>query len=224
MKVTSTILVLTLATASSFAQNAKPATQPPTPAAKPASAAPAKPAATTLAPATKPATGAAAAKPVAEVKPAAPAKKHGASKKAKAAKPAKSAPQAKTSTAQPEANQPNEAQQKVAKAIAANGKRDPFVTPIVNKIGGPTNCTTGKKCLMPDQIRLQGIVRSHKGMIAMVINAANKTYFLYENDPVYNGYVAKITADSIVFKETVQDRLGKPMTREVVKKVNTPAV
>jgi hypothetical protein len=28
----------------------------------------------------------------------------------------------------------------------------------------------------------------------------------------------------VVFEETVQDKLGKPFTREVVKKISTPAV
>jgi hypothetical protein len=41
---------------------------------------------------------------------------------------------------------------------------------------------------------------------------------------VFNGYVMKITGDSIVFQETLQDRLGKTFTREVVKKITTPAV
>jgi len=41
---------------------------------------------------------------------------------------------------------------------------------------------------------------------------------------VFNGYVVRITTDSIVFKETVEDKLGKPFTREVTKKITTPAV
>jgi Tfp pilus assembly protein PilP len=41
---------------------------------------------------------------------------------------------------------------------------------------------------------------------------------------VYNGVVVKITPDSIVFRESVTDRLGKTVQREVVKKVNNPAV
>jgi hypothetical protein len=52
----------------------------------------------------------------------------------------------------------------------------------------------------------------------------DKAYFLRENDPVFNGYVVKITGDSIVFKETLQDRLGKSFTREVTKRITTPAV
>jgi len=57
-----------------------------------------------------------------------------------------------------------------------------------------------------------------------VSNGLNKAYFLRENDPVFNGYVMKITGDSIVFQETLQDRLGKTFTREVTKKITTPAV
>jgi len=41
---------------------------------------------------------------------------------------------------------------------------------------------------------------------------------------VFNGYVVRITGDSVVFQETVQDKLGKASTREVVKRVSVPAV
>jgi Tfp pilus assembly protein PilP len=105
----------------------------------------------------------------------------------------------------------------------AGGRRDPFISPVVSRAGG-SGCSTGKRCLAIDQIALQGIVKSDSGMIAVVINALNKAYFLRENDPVFNGYVVKITGDSIIFKETLQDKLGKPFTREVTKKISTPAV
>jgi hypothetical protein len=103
------------------------------------------------------------------------------------------------------------------------GRRDPFVSPVVSRQGG-SGCSTGKKCLEIAQVALRGVVRSDNGMIAVVTNGLNKAYFLRENDPVFNGYVVKITGDSIVFKETVQDKLGKPFTRDVVKKITTPAV
>lgn len=106
----------------------------------------------------------------------------------------------------------------------AGGRRDPFLSPVVNHSMGGSGCSTGKRCLAVDQIALTGIVKSDAGMIAVVINAMNKAYFLRENDPVFNGYVVKITGDSIVFKETMQDKLGKPFTREVTKKITTPAV
>jgi len=105
----------------------------------------------------------------------------------------------------------------------SNGRRDPFVSPVVSRAGG-SGCSTGKKCLEIGTINLRGVVRSENGFIAVVSNSMNKAYFLRENDPVFNGYVMKITGDSIVFRETLQDRMGKTFTREVVKKITTPAV
>jgi len=106
---------------------------------------------------------------------------------------------------------------------STSGKRDPFISPVVRSAGGPA-CSTGKKCLEIGTINLHGIVHSENGFIAVVSNSLNKAYFLRENDPVFNGYVVKITGDSITFQETLQDRLGKTFTREVVKKITTPAV
>jgi Tfp pilus assembly protein PilP len=105
----------------------------------------------------------------------------------------------------------------------ANGRRDPFISPVVSHAGG-SGCSTGKKCLEIGNVNLRGVVRSEGGFIAVVSNGLNKAYFLRENDPVFNGYVMKITGDSIVFQETLQDRLGKTFTREVTKKITTPAV
>jgi len=119
---------------------------------------------------------------------------------------------------------PAEAKTEDIKHINMAGRRDPFVSPVVNRsmLGG--GCSVGKRCLAIDQINLKGVVKSDAGMIAVVTNTLDKAYFLHENDPVFNGYVVKITGDSIVFKETVQDRLGKPFTREVTKKITTSAV
>jgi hypothetical protein len=104
-------------------------------------------------------------------------------------------------------------------------KRDPFLSPVVTRMGGPgEGCSGGKRCLAADSISLRGIVKSHDGMIAVVVNAANKAYFLRENDPIFNGYVARITDDSMVLKETVEDALGHKSTRDVVKKIFVPAV
>jgi hypothetical protein len=75
----------------------------------------------------------------------------------------------------------------------AGSRRDPFLSPVVNRSMGGSGCSTGKRCLAVDQIALTGIVKSEAGMIAVVINAMNKAYFLRENDPVFNGYVVRIT-------------------------------
>ena len=108
------------------------------------------------------------------------------------------------------------------KKWAMTGKRDPFFSPVVQQNG--SGCSTGKKCLEIGAINLRGVVKSDSGFIAVVTNSLNKAYFLRENDPVFNGYVVKITGDSVVFQETLQDKLGKSFTREVVKRIFTPAV
>jgi len=109
---------------------------------------------------------------------------------------------------------------------AGLGKRDPFVSPI-STASGPvlpaSNCASGKRCLVIDQLVLRGVVRTATGMIAVVANSVNKAYFLRENDPVFNGYVVRITGNSVVFKENTVDRIGRQGTREVVKKVSPPS-
>jgi Tfp pilus assembly protein PilP len=109
------------------------------------------------------------------------------------------------------------------KKWAMTGKRDPFFSPVVQQSAG-SGCSTGKKCLEIGQINVRGVVKSETGFIAVVTNSLNKAYFLHENDPVFNGFVVKITGDSVVFQETFQDKLGKPFTREIVKRILTPAV
>jgi Tfp pilus assembly protein PilP len=117
----------------------------------------------------------------------------------------------------PEEKKPEE------KKWAMNGKRDPFFSPVVQQVSG-SGCSTGKKCLEIGQINVRGVVKADSGFIAVVTNSLNKAYFLHENDPVFNGYVMRITGDSVVFQETVQDKFGKPVTREVTKRIVTPAV
>jgi len=148
--------------------------------------------------------------------------------KAEPRKDAKATAAAKTTTVAaavpaPSAAKPEPTKPKVEdKKWAMNGKRDPFFSPVVHQEG--SGCSTGKKCLEINAINLRGVVKSDNGFIAVVTNNIGKAYFLRENDPVFNGYVVKITGDSVVFQETVQDKLGKTSTHEVVKKIFTPAV
>ena len=207
----------------------------PAPKGKPAAAKPsAVPAQAKAVPAVRPATTmAVATKSTAIVKPASgAAAKQTATKKAAVlavqpvvavskARPTASQPPTTANSSAPEATKSADKQQ--GKKWSMTGKRDPFVSPVVSQSSG-SGCSTGKKCLEIGAINLRGVVRSESGFIAVVTNSLNKAYFLRENDPVFDGYVVKITGDSIVFQETLQDRLGKPFTREVVKKITTPAV
>lgn len=104
-------------------------------------------------------------------------------------------------------------------ADPGKGKRDPFQS-IVSKGGKPTVlCTgTGKACMAPSQAELKGVAKTQEGYIAMVASG-QKTYFLRLNEPVLNGYVLKITGDSITFRENVVDNVGRTSSRDVVKRI-----
>jgi len=106
----------------------------------------------------------------------------------------------------------------------AIGKRDPFVSVIVARADVSGACTGGKRCLLVDQLALRGIVRTPTKWIALVENPARKTYYLYENDPIFNAVVVRITGDSVIFRESIMDALGHATEREVVKRVNAPAI
>ena len=204
------------------ANAAKPAAKPAPQATKPASQAPAKPAA---APASgtqgKPA-GPVANKPAATAaKPAAP-KTAGAKPSKPAAKPAskhvakKSAPRAAKSAGS--ATPATEKEIKVA-------KRDPFESLIGREQGGSKNLNLpqGKAGLQVGTLRLDGIVRAPNGMIAVVSNPQSRTYFLREGDQLYDGRVEKIAMDGVSFHEIGKDAFGKPVERQVNKRMYASA-
>lgn len=165
------------------------------------------------------------------VKPVAPAKNAGASQTKTAKKPAVTvpakAPAPGTAQKAPAAQTAAEKPKPAVRAFGAHGRRDPFVSPIVSKDGisrPAPNCTSGKRCLVIPELVLQGTVKDTSGkMMAVVANSIKKTYFLRENDQVFQGSVEKITSDSIIFREYVKDALGRETAREVVKKLVPPS-
>ncbi len=137
----------------------------------------------------------------------------------------KQAAEAASNSGAPEAESGPEASAEKTGSRSLRGHRDPFVTVIRSQaVEDGIGCAIGKKCLDVDKMALKGIVRSQAGMIALVENQQRKTYFLRENDPVFKGHVVKINPDSVVFQQTVVDRLGKQSTKDVVKRLSTPAV
>ena len=143
-------------------------------------------------------------------KPATPAKK-AAPKQA-----TKSKPRAEKSAATA-ANNP-EKEPKVA-------KRDPFESLIGREHGGgPTGpLPPGKAGLQVSTLRLDGIVRAPSGMIAVVSNPQSRTYFLREGDQLYDGRVEKIAMDGVSFHEVGKDAFGKPVERQVSKRIYASA-
>jgi Tfp pilus assembly protein PilP len=101
-------------------------------------------------------------------------------------------------------------------------RRDPF-DPLVNKEkqgGGPqAPLPAGKPGLMVATLRLDGIVRSPNGMIAVVSNPQMRVYFLREGDHLYDGAVEHITMEGVSFHQTGKDAFGKIVERESTKRL-----
>lgn len=213
------MIVLLIAASATWAQG--PGVPPKKPVAKSAVATPAKSVRPAVTAPVKTARSAIA--PAKTVKPisAGPAKvvRPIAAAPVKIAKPAVAKkPAAKAIAKEPAAKKPAATPTAGKAAPKRSGRRDPFISPIVTAVN-VTPCATGKQCLAIGELVVKGIARTQTGMLAMVENSAKKAYFLRENDPVFNGFVLKITMDSIVLRENVMDRLGNASTRNVVKKI-----
>jgi Tfp pilus assembly protein PilP len=182
------------------AQSGAPAQTPAAPAAKPA----AKPAAQTPAP--KPSAKPAAAPKASTAAAAKPGKKP-AAKKAPSGEPAKPGATPEPSEAKVSRRDPFESLTSRQEAAARAG----------------ANLPPGKAGLQVGTLRLDGIVRAPNGMIAVVTNPQARTYFLREGDQLYDGRVEKIAMDGVSFHEVGKDAFGKPVERQVNKRIYSSA-
>jgi Tfp pilus assembly protein PilP len=151
-----------------------------------------------------------AAAPAAAKKPPA---KSATQKVAKAPKPAKPVETA----VNPDA--PKEGEEKGA-------RRDPFESLVSRQQAqqrAATNLPPGKAGLQVSTLRLDGIVKAPSGMIAVVTNPQARTYFLREGDQLYDGRVEKIAMDGVSFHEIGKDAFGKPVERQVNKRIYSSA-
>lgn len=233
MRPAMTIIVgfLLAATATGLSAQTKPAAQTPQkPAAQPAS----KPAAATTAqkPASTPAKPAASTP--AQQKPATPAAKPATKPAAQTAAPKSAAPKAtapKTTAAPKKPAAPARTAEKKPVEQAATdttkvARRDPFESLISrqqNQANAAKNLPPGKAGLQVSTLRVDGIVKANAGMIAVVTNPQSRTYFLREGDKLYDGSVDKISMDGVTFHEEGKDAFGKPVERQVNKRIYSMA-
>ena len=182
-----------------------------------AQAKPAAPAGAKPAPGQSPAKPAQASKPALQAqKPAAAPAKPGAKPAVKrtaksAAKPAK--PKPVETAVNPEV--PKAAEEKIA-------RRDPFESLVSRQEAqarNEKNLPPGKAGLQVSTLRLDGVVKAPNGMIAVVSNPQARTYFLREGDQLYDGRVEKIAMDGVSFHEIGKDAFGKPVERQVNKRI-----
>ena len=135
--------------------------------------------------------------------------------KAPAKAPAAATKAASGNSAKPPVEKPAEQKSPVA-------RRDPFDTLLTKARAGnapPENLPPGKAGLIVETLRIDGIVHSPNGMIAIVSNSQQRVYFLREGDKLYDGSVGKIALDAISFHEIGKDAFGKPLERMVTKRL-----
>jgi len=158
------------------------------------------------------ASGQAATKP-APTKPATVGKP--ATTKSAAGKSKSATPSAKTVSEK----KPAESEQRIA-------RRDPFESLVGRQQAQDAlakNLPPGKAGLQVGTLRLDGIVRAPNGMIAVVANPQQRTYFLREGDKLYDGTVEKISMEGVTFHEEGKDAFGKPVERQVSKRLYSSA-
>jgi hypothetical protein len=207
-------------------QAAKPAEKP---AAKPVAQGPAKPAA---APASagqnKPAASGDKKSAASAVKPNGP--KTGVKTAAQSAKaatpgvkkaPRQTAKKSSSKTTKPAGTAGSSAGEDKEPKVA---KRDPFESLIGREHAGPrTDLPAGKAGLQVSTLRLDGIVRAPSGMIAVVSSPQSRTYFLRDGDQLFDGRVERIAMDGVSFHEVGKDAFGKPVERQVNKRIYASA-
>lgn len=124
------------------------------------------------------------------------------------------------------ASKPADSAAPSAEGESKGGRRDPFESLVGRQqaqSAAAKNLPPGKAGLQVSTLRLDGVVRSANGMIAMVTNPQSRTYFLREGDQLYDGKVEKIAMDGVSFHEMGKDAFGKPVERQVNKRIYSSA-
>jgi Tfp pilus assembly protein PilP len=98
------------------------------------------------------------------------------------------------------------------------GRRDPFQSLVgpAPKIQ-PGQRPPGVPGFLIDEMKLQGVVRTKQGLVAMINGPDNKGYLIRVGDKVLDGEVIRITQTSVVFRQEVNDPTRIERYREVVK-------
>jgi type IV pilus assembly protein PilP len=104
------------------------------------------------------------------------------------------------------------------------GRRDPF-----RSLVGPApkiqegQRPPGMAGFLIDEIKLQGVIRTKQGLVAMLSAPDNKSYLVRVGDKVLDGEIIRITPSSVVFRQEVNDPTRIERFREVVKDLTPTA-
>lgn len=99
--------------------------------------------------------------------------------------------------------------------------RDPFAALI--RASDPSESHTslppGIAGLQVATVRIQGMIKTSDGMVAVVANPQDSVYFLHDGDHIYDGVVEKIGIDDITFRQESKDAFGRTVDRDVSKRL-----
>jgi Tfp pilus assembly protein PilP len=101
------------------------------------------------------------------------------------------------------------------------GRRDPFQSLIgpAPKLQ-PGQRPVGVPGFLIDEMKLQGVVKTKQGLVAMINGPDNKGYLIRVGDKVLDGEVIRITPSSVTFRQEVNDPTRIERFREVVKELS----
>jgi Tfp pilus assembly protein PilP len=137
-----------------------------------------------------------------------------------------STPKAKAAVAHEATPEATDASAPADTGVRQAGRRDPFESLVSRQQAQARenkNLPPGIPGLQIGTLRVDGIVKSSNGMIAVVTNPQARTYFLREGDQLYDGRVEKISMDGVSFHELGKDAFGKPVERQVNKRIYSSA-
>ncbi len=107
----------------------------------------------------------------------------------------------------------------------SQGRRDPFRSLIgPARTAGVGERPPGTPGFLVDEVDLAGVVRTKQSLVAMIAGPDNKGYLLRVGDKVFDGEVVRITQQSIVFRQEVNDPTRIERFREVVKELSPQSV
>lgn len=99
------------------------------------------------------------------------------------------------------------------------GRRDPFKDLLGGTETKERATSEGPELLIAD-LQLIGIVKEKGQFVALIIGPQGFPYKIKDGFKFADGYVVKVTADNVTFRQTMERGLRLPTPKEVVKEIN----
>lgn len=99
------------------------------------------------------------------------------------------------------------------------GRRDPFKDLLGGTESRERASAEGPE-LSISELRLIGIAKARGQIYALIVGPQGFPYKVKEGDKFADGYVVKITLDTVTFRQTMDRGLRLPNPRDVVKEIN----